>query len=575
MPTPGMRMAATSPTRPTRVTAKNYRTWAELDWPLPAAGVVLVRGRNLDAQRSTTSAVGKTSLLSSIAYALGVGPPTTHTKSWGEEESCVTLDVELGDVCQVARGTGRLLLKTPARLYEGRSAEEELRRRLGDPEILRALTWRKQRARGNFFSLKPAPRREFLAKLLGLVRLEEASEASRRDADKAKDRFSLQEAQLRTAEEEIIRLRAIEPPVPEPPDQSLAESLREYERTLAQGQSRPPPFPPELGELRRLAAELSKSLASKAVQHREAIQWLERERQRARGRCGECGQPVAAEGAQPEYWQARVVELEASIRHDQEELALGGQAASFLEEEHRQTIEGWRASSEAGRTELEQVRLALSELSSAQLRFRTDVEARNRWIGAMLRATEAAARARQALDESQSLEARNRDFAALLRSYVVAVFEEVLTDLSTTANAILGRVPNVSDCSLNFCFEERAGKQEVGERVYVAGAERDRDDLSGGQEAAFELAVDLALFDVVFGRGIVRPTWMVLDEPFDGMGSPDREAFLEYMQSRPDRLHLIIDHSREFGEIFIQSGVGVEKKDGRSRLVSGEELANW
>lgn len=534
-----------------------------------------MRGRDLETR--TTSAVGKTSLLSAIAYALGFGPPTSHTASWGAEDSEVALEVELGgEVAKVTRGTGQLTLKIGDTKWRGKAAEQELRDRLGDLELLRALTWRKQRAKGNFFALRPTPRREFLATLLGLDTFEQKAEEARKAADQFRAQLPGKSARLERAEADLRRVEQQELPEPSSPDLSVIDLLRTEEERLRRelGSMQPPTLPEELGQLQQMARSGSATVARLTAQHQEALRRLSAERVRAAGRCPECGQSVPATSA-VEAWSTRAAELAAQLEQEREQLSLAEQALPILENEYREALAAWSNATADLRAQLEAVQSALHVCAQEGRDYRAAVSARQSWQAARERCETELGAARADLEQAKLQEAAHRDLAHLLRQYVVGVFEEVLVDLSATTNTILGQVPNVSDCSVDFCSEERGVKREVSEKVYVGGVERDRDDLSGGQEAAFELAVDLALFDVVSGRGAVQPTWMVLDEPFDGMGAPDKEAFLDIMQARRDRLYLVIDHSREFGELFIRFGIGVEKSAGRSRIVTEEERKEW
>src|SRR5262249_49359283 len=123
----------------------------------------------------------------------------------------------------------------------------------------------------------------------------------------------------------------------------------------------------------------------------------------------------------------------------------------------------------------------------------------------------ALARAEAARFQASSLEAKVAeeearssallDFSALLRQYVVAVFEAVLSDLSQPTSATLASVPNTADLTVEFRPAERAGRSEIHSRVLISGVERPGDPISGGQEVSVELATDLAFFDVVCGRG--------------------------------------------------------------------------
>ena len=170
---------------------------------------------------------------------------------------------------------------------------------------------------------------------------------------------------------------------------------------------------------------------------------------------------------------------------------------------------------------------------------------------------------------------READFSAWEKSWRTHFGSELLSDLTQATNDILSRVPNTASVTVEFFPRETAsGGQEIADVVMVDGAERD-DGLSEGQRSSVELACDLALRQVIGGRCERRPAWVVLDEPFEGMGLPDREAFLEWMEEQGD-LFLVVDtHSREFSELFERQGIGVEMSRAASRIVSDEERMSW
>jgi DNA repair exonuclease SbcCD ATPase subunit len=116
------------------------------------------------------------------------------------------------------------------------------------------------------------------------------------------------------------------------------------------------------------------------------------------------------------------------------------------------------------------------------------------------------------------------DFWALLKSFLNLVFDETLQCVAARANELLVGVPNVAGLTLDFTSERetKSGtvRQEIKLVVRKDGHEIPfRSGCSGGQQAVIELAVDLALAEVIAERTSVYPGWLVLDEPFDGLGA--------------------------------------------------------
>lgn len=152
------------------------------------------------------------------------------------------------------------------------------------------------------------------------------------------------------------------------------------------------------------------------------------------------------------------------------------------------------------------------------------------------------------------------------------IFDEVLTEISAEANAILGRVANTAHVTIAFQSEYLNGKgnteKEIRTRAYVGGneAECDQTGLSGGMLSAVRLAVKVAIRRVVFRRAGIDLGWNCLDESFDGLDPVSKEACFEMLtEDARDGLVMVVDHSSEFRSMFGQT-VTLEYKDGFTTL---------
>jgi DNA repair exonuclease SbcCD ATPase subunit len=164
---------------------------------------------------------------------------------------------------------------------------------------------------------------------------------------------------------------------------------------------------------------------------------------------------------------------------------------------------------------------------------------------------------------------REEDFQGLLKSFLSLVFDESLQAVAAKANELLVGVPNVAGFTLDFTSERetKSGtvRQEIKPIIRKDGHEISlRSGCSGGQQAVIELATDLALAEVIAERTSIYPGWLVLDEPFDGLGPADKEACMEVLSRvAEDRAIFIIDHSAEVKELF-DSVIAIKYSDGRS-----------
>jgi hypothetical protein len=179
------------------------------------------------------------------------------------------------------------------------------------------------------------------------------------------------------------------------------------------------------------------------------------------------------------------------------------------------------------------------------------------------------------LDEKRVSLYLEKDIFALIgrQGFLGSIVEEVLVEIAAVANNILSQVANVRHLTIEFETEKEAVTTgnitaRIVPVIYSRGRRVPFDSgVSGGQHAAIDLGVDLAVGEVVSRRRGSYPNWLILDECFDGLGGVAKESCLEMLQNyASDRLVLIVDHSSEFQGLF-HSVVEIEMVDGRSRIV--------
>lgn len=164
--------------------------------------------------------------------------------------------------------------------------------------------------------------------------------------------------------------------------------------------------------------------------------------------------------------------------------------------------------------------------------------------------------ARQKVAELEFAVNAEKDFLAVLgkEGFLGAIFGEVLTEISTAANAALAQLGNVSHVSVTFRSENAKGKKTIVPVFFVNGNEATRNSgLSGGMGASADLAVDLGVVDVVQRRLGSTPGWLALDETFNGMPKSTKETALEILENfAQNRLVIVVDHGTEMKEHFTQ-----------------------
>lgn len=147
-----------------------------------------------------------------------------------------------------------------------------------------------------------------------------------------------------------------------------------------------------------------------------------------------------------------------------------------------------------------------------------------------------------------------KDFIALLGKdgFLGVIFDDVLSEISKEANDILGKLSNTSHVSVEFRSENQKGKKTIAPVFYVSGNEATRNSgLSGGMGSSADLAVDLGVISVVERRLGAAPSWLILDETFNGMPKTTKETALEILQVyAQNRLVIVVDHGTEMKAAF-------------------------
>jgi DNA repair exonuclease SbcCD ATPase subunit len=159
----------------------------------------------------------------------------------------------------------------------------------------------------------------------------------------------------------------------------------------------------------------------------------------------------------------------------------------------------------------------------------------------------------------------------LLKSYANQLFQESLAIVAETATRILSRIPNMSTGTITFDAykETKAGglKEEV---VAILSIDDEINvpvkSMSGGERAAIDLAVDLAVIEMIENRTGNGLDLFVLDEPFDGFDAICRENCLEVLKNHAsDRKIVIVDHSTETKEM-VRDKILVVREGQTSRI---------
>ena len=144
-----------------------------------------------------------------------------------------------------------------------------------------------------------------------------------------------------------------------------------------------------------------------------------------------------------------------------------------------------------------------------------------------------------------------KEAVRFVKSYSNQLFQDSLSMVAENATKILSRVPNTSTATIMFDSSRTTQSGTIKEEVVpVLSIDGEVgipvDSLSGGERAAVDLAVDLAVIDMIESRTGKGIDLFALDEPFDGLDSVCKENCLEVLKNHmSDRKIIIVDHSNE------------------------------
>lgn len=158
------------------------------------------------------------------------------------------------------------------------------------------------------------------------------------------------------------------------------------------------------------------------------------------------------------------------------------------------------------------------------------------------------------LNKSQILVAE--ETKRLIKSYTLQIFQDTLDTIGENATQILSSVHNMTDASIYFegCKETKTGtiRDEVNAIITKEG-EQDIPikTLSGGERTVTDLAVDLAVIDMIEDKVGKGANFFIIDEPFDGLDSEGKEQYLDILKGlNTNKQIILVDHSPELKEMI-------------------------
>lgn len=144
----------------------------------------------------------------------------------------------------------------------------------------------------------------------------------------------------------------------------------------------------------------------------------------------------------------------------------------------------------------------------------------------------------------------------LIKNYTLQKFQDALEYIGNRATEIINMIPNMSNAVIYFESAKVTKTGKIKNEVNaVLNLEGDSlipvKTLSGGERTSADLAVDLAVNEMIENMTQKGVNFLIIDEGFDGLDSISKIECLEILKKlSTDKKILIIDHSTEVKEMI-------------------------
>lgn len=142
-----------------------------------------------------------------------------------------------------------------------------------------------------------------------------------------------------------------------------------------------------------------------------------------------------------------------------------------------------------------------------------------------------------------------------VKSFMSCSFDEALDEIGDAATRTIRAIPNMANATVQFqgVRETLSGKikEEVNAVITMDGEEGiDIRSLSGGERSSADLAIDLAVIDLIENRSNKGVSVFILDEPFTGLDTVSIEMVLELLKNvKTNKKLIIVDHNESVKEM--------------------------
>jgi DNA repair exonuclease SbcCD ATPase subunit len=533
---------------------RSFKERAVLEFP-DGDSLILISGKWAGSAASSGS--GKSSILEALAFVLDISTASASSlKNWFSKKMYVKATlVADNQIIEVTRDP-KLSLSIDGVQYEGlvKGAKEKLQEILGgNQEMVKSITYRKQRKPGKIVNSTDAEIKEFLTNPLGLNEIETAGETFIQQLNKTAQSLELlkrDEANLSS----VLPMNFVS-------DEEASRVQNEYNAALAtynsmkdagvssELQAQAQECKVEISKLHELSRGVqfkrneNANIKSNVLSLQAEIQSLEN------NFCPTCSREWNQAQDLLAQKTTKIDQLISVMRVNVEYVKNAEPMLSNLPNLEQRLQE---LNQKIGET-LAPLESASSALRSAQITLNTIIQKRQNYNNQAQRLSQIQAQIAEHQDSLSVLELTSKLLGRT--GFMGSIFDEILSDIEFRTNDMLKKFPNAGHLTVEISSNKLVKtkgttKKEISVNISRGGIDVNLDDISGGQQSAVELCSDLAAAEAIRSRSGCTLMWTGLDEVMDGLGTEEKEAVVEMIKHRVKGLVLMIEHDDRIKESF-------------------------
>jgi DNA repair exonuclease SbcCD ATPase subunit len=581
--------------RPIKIEIEGFKSFKEkAAVTFPEKGLVLISGYRTNSTLS--SGTGKSSIMEAMAFCLDINStPATELKNDESKSIFAELTLTDGTNTYTLTRNPKFSLQINGKPYESLStgAKEYFMGNIVkcSEDVLKIITYREQRTKGEFINSTDAQIKEFLTNPLNLGELESASD----EIDlKLKDLERAESAIKQKIEGFQTNIQIFSSNLPNEISLSEVESIRQQilQTDLEISKLSVDRSMPETAEISSQLKELESKLLSVRNRQKDIVsvmskvEMLKKENDKTKqevmelhnfiehasnGMCNTCNR---------DGWntsQEKVNQVQALIEDkrkkfseniqyikNSESLQLELPHLKELEDQTNQSLSALNVKIMSIKMETENRNMPIRLLSDKKASLQMNLDTLEKIKLNRQRSIEQIAAMQKNLNDAQvellSVQKQAHNYSLALKmigrdGFMGSIFDEILLDIQSRANDMISEIPNVNEFVVKIdSNKEVKGKGTTKKQINVSlqkhGKTRTLRQLSGGQQCSIELCTDLAASEAIRSRSGSALGWVCLDEAMDGFGVEEKQAAIDMIKSRVNGLVIIIDHATEIKESF-------------------------